>query len=137
MPIYMKYEGIHGDAKGKYTGWIELQSFQIGGSNLTAARSGRENQFISANTNPEVDLSKYSDSATSALFNQTFNAKPAKVTIDFVESGKSVPYMTIELENAMISSFSVSGKRGDEITKPYENISINYTKINYTIKPNK
>ena len=53
----------------------------------------------------------------------------ATVEIRFVKGGKA--YLTIELHQAMISSFNVSGSGGAARDRPMESWTLNGTKIEY------
>ncbi|MEO8072381.1 MAG: type VI secretion system tube protein Hcp [Acidobacteriota bacterium] len=119
MPIYMKYEGITGTGTGKYNGWIVLESCGLA-------------QFAKARRDHEIFVTRLSDNASSQLFGESVKSEGKKVTIDFVDAGKSVPWLSIELENVMISSYSFSGSGGD---RPMESLSLNFTKITLTNKP--
>ncbi len=123
MPIYMKYEGITGTGTGKHNGWIVLESCQLGSSI-------RDGNSIGSN---EVFVTKLTDNASTLLFQESLKGQAkSKVTIDFVDESGSVPYLSVELENVMISSYSVGGNGGD---RPTESLSINFTKVTYTNKP--
>ena len=129
MPIYMKYEGITGTGKGKYNGWIELESCQIGKTYRTNGRSAVRND-----KSPDVEVSKFSDITSSLLVRESLQGEGKKVTIDFVTPGESVPYMSIVMEDVLISSYSVSRHNSD---RPMESLSLNYTKISYNVTPTK
>lgn len=60
-----------------------------------------------------------------------------KVVIHSVKEDNKgeVPYMAIELENALISSESVSGHGGAASGRPMESLSLNFTKITYSTTP--
>ncbi|HLA95447.1 MAG TPA: type VI secretion system tube protein Hcp [Pyrinomonadaceae bacterium] len=120
MPIYMKYEGIEGPVTGKYKGWIELGSSQLGNH-----RSGTASVS-------EVVVTKSQDSSSSRLFEESLRGTGKKVSIDFVK-GNEAPYMGLELEDTVISSYSISGSSGSD--KPTESLSLNYAKITYSSKP--
>src|SRR5438067_1016526 len=110
MPIYMRYEGIEGPGVGKYKGWIELDTAQLG----VQRPSSQKNREASAPSVSEIVITKSQDSASNALFRASINGEGKKVTIDFVDSKHpSAPYMSIELQDCMISGFSISGHGGD------------------------
>ena len=136
MPIYMKYEGIKGSATGNYQGWIELESAQLGtGRNITNPTGGGANREGSAPSISEIVITKYQDSSSTHLFREALSGTGKKVTIDFVRSGDcGAPYLSIELENTLISNFSVSGHGGDSHNKPMESLALNFTKISFSTK---
>lgn len=125
MPIYMKFEGIVGPVKGKYAGWIELESCQLASGRGAA---GGEHDKIRIS---DITISKRQDTSSTALFREALSGSGKKVTIDFVNA-EGVAYMTIELENTLISSVSMSGNGGEGAT---ESMSLNFTKIKYSTKP--
>jgi type VI protein secretion system component Hcp len=132
MPIYMKYEGIVGTAKGKHSGWIELESCQFRRDGISGGNRAGNIQI-----NPEIVISKYNDKASVLLFTESLSGKkpPKKVIIDFVKAGEEVPYMSIELENIIISSYNLSGTGVSGDVVPMESLSLNYTKISNSLKP--
>lgn len=121
MPIYMKYEGIEGTSTGRYRGWIELKSCQLGYRRSTNPKS------IS-----EIFVTKVQDGASALLAREALSGEGKKVTIDFVSSAGCAPYLSIELENTLISSYRVSDLNSD---RPMESLSLNFTKISYTNTP--
>ena len=129
MPIYMKYEGVNGDMTGKYRGWIELESVQLGviRANSSTDRERKPEQPRVS----EIVITKLQDIASSALFRESLNGKGKKVIIDFVRAEDDTQYLRIELENVLISSFSVSGHGGPG-SSPMESLSLNFAKITYT-----
>lgn len=134
MPIYMKYEGVNGSAKGKHNGWIELESCQVGINRHITNPSGRgSSREANVPSVPEIVITKVQDNASTPLFKESLTGAGKKVTIDFVGKDGEV-YMSIELENVLISSFSVSGSGGDAQNKPLESLSLNATKISYSTK---
>ena len=129
MPIYMKYEGIAGSATGNRKDWIELQSAQLGSSTRGGFGGGEGTGKIHFS---EISITKYQDSASSHLFRESLNGEGKKVTIEFVKTDGTV-YMKIELEGTMIVSYSISGHGGDSKDKPMESLSLNFTKITFTV----
>lgn len=134
MPIYMKIEGITGSATGKYNGWIKLNSVQLNPSRSSGSGVNRE---ASAPSPSEIVVSKSMDVASSLLLRMSVEGKGKKVVIHFVkDDGKvQVPYMAVELENTLISSYMVSGHGGDLVGRPGELLTLNYTKITYAATP--
>ena len=133
MPIYMKYEGIEGQARGRYTGWIELESCQMGNHRHASSPSGWK---VGAPPNvSEIVATKIQDCTSVQLFKESvFGGTGKKVTIDFV-GGNAAPYMSIELENTLVSSYQVSPAPGVNGERPHESFSLNATKIYYSSEP--
>lgn len=141
MPIYMKYEGIKQGGvtgKGEHNGWIELQSAQmVVGRRIGSSGRGASTREPATPSISEIVVTKSMDNASNELFTEALNGKGKKVTIDFVrvENGKEVTYMSIELENTLISGYSIGGSGGDSHDKPTETLALNFTKITYSTKP--
>ena len=135
MPIYMKYEGIQGEAKGNYKGWIELESCQLGTHrNITNPTGSGANSQSNAPSISDIVITKYQDSSSAHLFREALHGEGKKVTIDFVKSGDcGAPYLSIELENTLISNFNISGG-GVGHDKPMESLSLSFTKISFSTK---
>ena len=135
MPIYMQFPGIEGPVTAKgYKGWIELESCQLGTNrnvkNPTVSGGNREASVPSVS---EVVVTKVQDSASGGLFRAALIGTGKKVNIDFVK-GKEAPYLSLEMENTLISSYNVSGHGGSGNDRPMESLSLNSTKISYTTK---
>ena len=136
MPIYMQYEGIKGAVTEKgHKEWIELESCQLGTHRQVTSAAGRgTNREASSPSVAEIVATKTQDCASVDLWKASLIGKGKKVKIDFVktEKDKQETYLTIELENTMLSSFSTSAHGGDGHSRPMESLSLNFTKITYT-----
>lgn len=133
MPIYMKYDGIDGAVTATgHEKWIEVFSAQWGtGRSISTATGSGMNREASAVSVSEVTVSKNFDVSSLKLLQEHLTPGTAKkVQLDFVQSGqdKLVPYLTTNLENVMISGYSLSSG-GDA---PSESISLNFTKVLFT-----
>lgn len=137
MPIYMKFEGIKGSATGSYQGWIELESAQMGTSrNVSGSTGGNVNRESGVPSITEIVVTKLQDNSSTHLFREALSGSGKKVIIDFVRSGEcGAPYLSFEMENTLISNFSISGHGGDSRNKPVEFLSLNFTKISFSTKP--
>lgn len=135
MPIYMKYEGIEGEVTGRYKGWIALESCQMGvHRHVASSRGPKEGKKAEAPSVNEIVVTKVQDCSSVHLFRESLQSVGKKVTIDFV-NGKEAPYMSLELENALVSSYSSSGSGGDNNGRPLESLSLNFAKISHSTKP--
>ena len=138
MPIYMHIEGITGSGTGKYQGWIELESAQLSTNRVSSSSIGRNaNREASTPSVSEIVVTKSTDVASSALFRESLSGQGKKVVIHFVkdDSKGQVPYLALELENTLISSYNVSGHGGASAAQPMESLSLNFTKVTYSTTP--
>jgi len=138
MPIYMKIEGVTGSGTGKYQGWIELTSAQLNPNKVHTSGTARGvNREESAPSVSEIVVTKSTDIASTALYRDSLGGQGMKVVINFVKDDNKaqVPYLAVELENTMISNYSVSGHGGTSSERPMESLSLNFTKITYSTTP--
>jgi type VI secretion system secreted protein Hcp len=137
MPIYMKIDGIDGSVTAAgHEKWIELDSAQVGTSRHITNATGRgTNREASAPSVSEIVVTKTLDCASTGLFRLSLWGEGKKVKIDFCKTDKDKiePYLQIELENTMVSSYSVSGHGGSDTThtRPMESLALNFVKITY------
>jgi type VI secretion system secreted protein Hcp len=128
-PIYMKYGDIQGDVTAKgFEGAVELNSFQWGvNRSISTPIIGGAGREASAPSVSEIVISKKLDSSSVPLMQQAVGDDPAHVEADFVNKvkGKLQPYLTVKLDNTLISGYSMSSG-GD---RPSESLSLNFTKI--------
>lgn len=132
MPIYMKYEGINGTGTGKYKDWIVLQSCLIGEPRRVGSVVGGSNAPMPVAANLDITAVKKLDGASTQLFQESLNGKYRNGVIDFVKDGEKDPYLSYQIENALISSYSVSGDGSGE---NWETIIISFGKLSYSLKP--
>ena len=138
MPIYMKTDGITGSATGKYNGWIELDSVQLNpGRSFTSSTGRVAARDASPPSVSEIVVTKHTDVASTKLFQASLGGGGKKVVIHFVkeDSKGQVPYLALELENTLISGFSVSSHGGASTGRPMESLTLNYSKITYSATP--
>jgi type VI secretion system secreted protein Hcp len=132
MPIYMNYDSL--SVKGDVTAdgwqdWIELNSLQWGvGRGISSPTGGNKDRESSAPSISEITVTKAQDLATGKLLTEAYQGKGVKVVIDMVKTdqGKLSKYLTYELEDTMISGYSLSSG-GD---RPSESLSLNFNTIN-------
>lgn len=133
MPIFMNYDGIQGDVTSQgHEQWIELTSFQWGvGRGITSATASSADREGSTPSVSEAVVTKVTDGSSGNLFRASCGTQPVgegkTVKIDFVKTDQSgsEPYLQIEMENTLVSGYSMSSG-GD---RPTESISMNFTKI--------
>lgn len=131
MPIYMKFDGIDGDVSAEgHEKWIELNSFQAGVGRHIGVPTGRQaEREAAAPSISEIVITKLADNSSAKLMQEALWGEGKDVKIDFVKTDKDKleVYLQYELEDVMLSSFSVSS--GGE--RPMESMSLNFTKIIY------
>ena len=135
MAIYMKYEGIDGEAtQDKHDKWIDISSLQFGiGRGISTPSGSTANRESSEPSISEVVVTKQMDGSSSKLFTESVTgAAGKKVEIHLVSTGNpGNTYAEYTLTGGLISGYSISSG-GD---RPTESISINFTKIEYKLTP--
>lgn len=132
--ILLKFKTeIKGDSTvDKHENWITCDSMQFGvGRSITASGGGKDRDTSNPSFS-EVTFSKSSDVASGDLYYQAVCGKSlGKAEIHLLQTGgtdsKGQVYLTIELEEPVVSSYSASS--GGE--RPSESFSLNFTKISY------
>ena len=112
-----------------HEGWITVDSVQLGvGRTVTSTGSGSDRDTSNPSFS-EITLSRATDKASPELFMQSIAGKSlGKAEIHFIQTGgvdKKQTYLTYELDEAIITNYSISSG-GD---RPSESFSINFTKI--------
>jgi len=133
MAIFMNYNGLkvkgNVTAEGYADGWIKLDSMQFGiGRGISMEAGNMSNREATRPSLSEVSISKVMDSASSGLFKESLTGDAGvKVIIDIVKTGadKIEKYVSYELENCLVSSYSVSASEA----APAEGISISFSKM--------
>jgi type VI secretion system secreted protein Hcp len=105
----------------------------------TAATKSSDQQAVSRANHSDLTFTKYFDNASDDIMKACWTGQQMQTCIfqmyrssGTTDTGASTEYLKIELEDVIISNYSVSGG-GDEL--PVENITLNYTKITYTFVP--
>ncbi|MGE0668495.1 MAG: Hcp family type VI secretion system effector [Sphingomonadales bacterium] len=147
--IYLKIEGIPGESADMANrGAIEVASWSLGatqsagprfGGAAGAGRTGASAQPAEPPQGPAtLSLAKAYDKSSPKLAEACAKGTHfPKATLSVRKSGGGQQdYMTYELENVMISSYSVSGGGGGAGGgQPMESLSLNYTKIQFKTPP--
>ncbi|MEE4452444.1 type VI secretion system tube protein Hcp [Novosphingobium resinovorum] len=131
MAIYLKIDSIKGSSTTKgFEDQIELGSFQWGaGVGVSNARGG--DRTTSEPSVSEITATKTVDKASEGLFKSLLKGESVgKGTVSFTAAskGEAVAYATLELEEVIISGFSMSS--GGDL--PSESFSLNFTKFDWS-----
>jgi len=120
-----------------YKDKIELLSYSHGVAQQITGDQSNQKRTSGKPNHQDFTVTKYADLATCSLINYC-NAATAipsvKVYVLQNEEGKVNPILTYELSNVIVSSVSVGGGGGG---KPQETVTMNYSKIAWTYKPQK
>jgi len=139
--IYLKLDGIKGECKAEgHADEIEILSWSHGFSQPTSSVRASSGSTVEKANHSDLSITKYLDSSTDDLLKSCWTGKQIKtgkivcLRSDGAVDNKHVEYLTVDLEEIIISNLSISGGSGD---LPIENVSMNYGKIKYTYMPQK
>jgi len=135
MSIYVNIDGIKGKVTAKgHEDWIDVSSMQWGvGRAISSAVGTSADREASKPSISEVTITKLMDESSPMIFTEACVGKGKKVLIDLCTVGTDQinTYMSYELEECMISGYSVSSG-GD---RPSESISLSFTKMTMKFTP--
>ena len=135
MSIYCNIDGIKGKVTAKgHEDWIDVSSMQWGvGRAISSAVGTSADREASKPSISEVTITKLMDESSPMIFTEACVGKGKKVLIDLCTVGTDQinTYMSYELEECMISGYSVSSG-GD---RPSESISLSFTKMTMKFTP--
>ncbi len=131
MAIYLEYDGITGNVTADgYQDQIGILSFAFGvGRAISMEPGNMANREATRPSVSEVTVTKMMDNASSSLFKEAVTGSSGKtVKLHFVQTGaeKVEEYCTYELEDCLVSSYSVSADGQDE---PVESITLSFSKV--------
>jgi type VI secretion system secreted protein Hcp len=134
-PIYMHYEGIDGDvAAADHQNWIEVQSYSWGATQPSATMVMGTGAPPTGNGPGVLTIRKRVDKATPLLARAVQGrTRTPTVTIDLPAPRGQQGYMTYKMTDVIISSYGPGAGAGGAM--PMESISMNYSKIEWSYKP--
>jgi type VI secretion system secreted protein Hcp len=135
MAIYIKYDGIKGNATGEYADHIAVTSVQFGVSRAVSMVAGNLSNRESSTPNlTEITITKATDMSTAPLFKSAVGGSDAKtVEIIFARTGKDKleEFMRYKLEHCVVSGYTFAaydeGTAEETVTLSYGKIEISYT----------
>lgn len=136
MAIYLEFDGIKGNVTAEgFKDQIALLSCNFGVSRGISMEPGNlSNREATRPSLSEISISKETDTSAIALFKESVTGDAGKtVKIRFVRTGadKVQEYLIYELENCLVSSYSISANGDDS---PIENLTLSYSKLLITYK---
>ncbi len=130
MAIYMQVSGVIGDAsQSSHTGWIPLQNVKLPTErpDVNTKPGNVTDRTTSAVDFKDVEITKFMDRASPDLMKWNIKGDTRTVTIEVCkEEGKRV--LQLVLSNVILTNYDSDS---DEEGKVEENISLDYTKIEY------
>lgn len=132
---FLKIDGIGGECEDeKHKKWIQLLSFSheikhkgtnLGGGGARGSSGKAEHG--------DFKFTKYVDMATPKLNLRCIDGQDLKkVTVEICRTvGEKKAYLTYTFEPCLVSSVIVGGRHNDENDRPVEEVTFNYTKIEW------
>jgi type VI secretion system secreted protein Hcp len=131
VDMFLKLDGIDGESLDEtHKNEIDIKSFSMGVENAGVGGNVVENK---ARVH-DVRISMHANKASPNLFIACCTGRHISTASIYVRKAgeKPVEYETIKLTDVRVSSFSKSGQHGGDIT--IENVSLNFSKIEYSYK---
>ncbi len=129
MAIYLKYDGIDGDAThDEHKKWITVESLNWGvGRAISTMAGSTKNREASEPSVAEVTIAKQMDGSSVYLFQESCTGQAGKeVKIHMVSTGSpGQTYLEYTLSDTLVSGYSVSSG-GD---RPMESVTLNFNKV--------
>jgi type VI secretion system secreted protein Hcp len=134
VSVYLNVPNINGGAtEQNHKKWIPVQSMTFGVNRNVSMNTGHATGREAALPNiSEVHISKDMDLSSIELFGWSvakYDAKKCK--LDIVTTGRDDPFTQYELDNCVISGYSVAAGDG----MPQETISLSFTKFTVKFTP--
>ncbi len=131
MAIYIDYEGIQGNVTAEgYQDHIKILSIHFGvGRGISMEPGNMSNREATRPTLSEITITKFADNSTTSLFKESVTgAQGKRVKLKFIQTGsdKVVEYMDYELQDCMVSGYSISS---DGESDPIETITLSYSQL--------
>ena len=137
VDMFLKIGEIKGESRDKTyngkDGWMDILAWSWGVSNSGTTHMGSGSGAGKANFQ-DISVTKYIDKASTDLMKSTTKGTHhAKAWLVVRKAGdKPLDYLTIDMDDVMITSYSTGGSGGED--RLTENVSINFDwfKIKYT-----
>ncbi len=131
---FLKLDGIKGESMTKgHAGEIDILSFSFGASNAHSSSSGGGGGTGKAVFH-DLSVTKFADLSSTALFLAVATGQHIKEgTLTVRKSGgEAHKYMVIKLTDVLVSSFQSAATEGHNATTPLEQLSLGYSKIEFS-----
>jgi type VI secretion system secreted protein Hcp len=138
VDYYLKIDGVEGESTDeKHKGEVELESFSWGQTNSGTAGHGPGSGAGKVQAQ-DFHFVKKVDKTSPVLMAGCATGKHFKffTLTSRKAGGKQEDYLIVKMEEAMVSSYNIGGANGSDVV-PSEQVSINFSKISYSYKPQK
>jgi type VI secretion system Hcp family effector len=128
---YLKLEGIAGEcADAGHKGWLTIDSFN---QNVCGPQEGG-----GRTTMTDVAVVKFADRSSPQLARATAEGRHFKEAILelCLPDGAKPKFMEIRLGNVRITSYGISGAPQNDAQTPYENMMLQFEKVEWLYFPN-
>ncbi|MEM9103792.1 MAG: type VI secretion system tube protein Hcp [Pseudomonadota bacterium] len=131
MAIFLECDGIKGNVTADgYKDQIQLNSCRFSVSRGVSMEPGNvSNREVTRPALTEIAITKEADTSVISLFKESVSGDSGKkVIIHFARTGtaKMEEFMTYELENCIVSSYSISAESEGV---PQEKLTLSYSKL--------
>lgn len=132
--VFIAFDGVDGESTVKgLTNATEVQSFSWGATNSGTISAGAGGMSAGKVKMQDIVITKHRGAASATLQLAVFSGKHfPKAEIKFFRSGnepsRTSPYLTITLEDVIISSWQLSGSGTEQ---PMESFSINFARMKF------
>ena len=135
VDMFLKLNGVDGESKDKAHGKeIDVLSWSWGMSNSGSAHVGGGAGSGKVNVQ-DLSVTKYLDSSSAPLMLSCCNGKHFDTAVLTVRKAgeKPVEYVTIKLQEVLITSVSTGGSGGED--RLTENVNLNFAKVKVEYLP--
>jgi type VI secretion system secreted protein Hcp len=130
--MFIKFAEVDGEAaEANHENWCEIIGWSHSFSQPASPLRDSTGSTIERANHSDLSITKYLDQATRQLLKAHWNGTQFEtVSLDCLRAAgeESVNYLSIEMEDVIISNYSISAGGGDI---PVENLSLAYSKITY------
>jgi type VI secretion system secreted protein Hcp len=140
VDMFLELTDIKGESVDKvHKGKIDVLSWSWGGSNASSAHSGGGSGAGKVNVQ-DLSITKYVDSATTALFKKMCEGKhipKGKLIVRKAGGDKPLEYIVLELEKVFITSLSTGGSGGEDRLTEHVSLSFTHFQLDYFVQDEK
>ena len=137
VDMFLKLDPIKGEAQDdSHKDEIDVLAWSWGASQSGTTHMGAGGGGGKANIQ-DISFTHYVDRASAMLLQRVFDGKHIKEGTLVVRKagGKPLEYITIKMTDIMVTSISTGGSGGED--RLTENVVLNFSKVEYTYKPQK